>query len=482
MVIIARNHEKEQLEKLLSARGSQFLAIYGRRRVGKTYLIKNYFEQRGLFFHITGVPKERIDQQLYNFSEVYGDTFGDETPDVPKTWAEAFNILRKAISKSSAKRVILFLDELPWLATHKSNFIESLGHCWNRYLDSDPRILLIVCGSAASWMINNVIDAKGGLYDRLTKQMILLPLNLHETEVYLKAKDVDLDRKQILDIFMALGGVPKYLNMVERGKSSTQIIQEVCFSRDNSSLYGEFTRLFRSLFKNSTNHIKIVKILAQVKSGLERDEIVKRAKLSDGGVPNKVIKELIESGFVSETSSFGKVKKGINYRLIDEYSIFYLKWKKEISNYRITTDENYWPNLQKSKAWESWAGFVFEGICQNHINQITKALGISGIRLSYSCWRYKAKNDKEQGVQIDLIIERSDNCINLCEIKHSNDIVTLTKEYAEKLEYKKKKFKEVTKTKKTVFITMITIHGVSHNKHYNRVVHNQLTLDTLFDL
>jgi hypothetical protein len=213
---------------------------------------------------------------------------------------------------------------------------------------------------------------------------------------------------------------------------------------------------------------------------MERSELFPKAGVTSGSVQTRIKKELIESGFIAETSPFGKRKQGSLFRLSDEYSAFYLKWYEEIKNSRLPVNANHWMMLHNSPQFKIWAGYAFENVCLNHIQQIAKALGFSGIIYSFSSWRYKPKAQNDKGVQIDILIERSDNCINLCEIKFYDGKFTVTKEYAEKLLYKKQKFIEVTKTRKTVFTTLITSFGAKENSWFLEAVNNQLSVNDLF--
>jgi hypothetical protein len=288
-----------------------------------------------------------------------------------------------------------------------------------------------------------------------------------------------LGKKQIVEIYMAIGGVAAYLDMAKPGKSSSQIISEICFN-PQSPLYGEFDRLFKSLFSKSEIHTKIIRTLLTKRSGMDRSELFAKAGVQSGSVQNRIKKELIESGFIAETSQFGKRKQGALLRLSDEYSAFYLKWNEEIKNSRLGVNPNYWMMLHNSTRFKSWAGYAFENVCLNHIHQIAKSLGFSGIIYSFSSWSYKSKVRNEKGVQIDLLIDRSDNCINLCEIKFHNGKFSVSKEYAEKLLYKKEKFMEITNTRKTVFTTLITSFGAKENPRYLQAVNNQLSMNDLF--
>ena len=479
MKIIAREKELAELAKIYNSDKPEFLAIYGRRRIGKTYLIRNYFENKGFFFYMTGVIEGSKKEQLFNFYEEYQDIFSVYDEKVPENWNEAFSRLRKKIEQTEEKKIVIFIDELPWLATHKSGFISALSHLWNRYFSNNPSIKLIICGSAASWIIKNIVNSKGSLHNRLTKQIQLSPFNLQETELYLKEHNIILDKKQIVDIYMAIGGVASYLNYLEPGKSSEQLISEICLSKNNSTLYGEFNRLFKSLFKDYKEHIKIIKILSSKRIGINRKELIEKTQINSGSVLNRILQELIESGFIAVTDFWGNKSKNKKYRLIDEYSLFYLKWNKEITSSKIGFAYQHWITLMNTQSYISWSGFSFESVCYNHIDNIANSLGISGILYSYSSWNYKPLNKEEQGVQIDLLIERPDNIINLCEIKYSKSEFVITKDYAKQLLYKKEKFIEISKTKKTIFITMITPYGIKNNK-YKNIANRELTIDDLF--
>jgi len=481
MKIYARENELKLLKEIYLSKKSEFLAVYGRRRVGKTYLIKNFFEDKGIFFHITGTPQSKTQQQLWNFSNIYSEVFNKSEPiDTPSSWQEAFHLLKDEINKiQSVKKVILFFDELPWLANQKSGFVESLTYLWNRFLESDPRLILIVCGSAASWMIKNVVDNRGGLYNRITKKIRLEPFNLFDTEKYLKQKNhISLTRKHIAEIYMAIGGVAAYLDLIKPGKSSSQIISEIIFNHQ-SPLSKEFDRLFKSLFNNSEYHKKIVKTLAKNKKGIDRSNLFHKVGIKSGSVKNRVINELVESGFIAKNPFFGNRKKGELLRLVDEYSAFYLKWHQEINNCRQPLHPDYWLILQNSGKYKSWSGYAFETLCINHIDHIARALGISGIIYSYSSWYHRPANKSDKGVQIDLLIDRADNCINLCELKFHSSQFTISKEYAGKLIYKKQKFIEQTRTNKTIFITMVTFYGTKENDYYREIVNNQITIKNL---
>jgi AAA+ ATPase superfamily predicted ATPase len=478
--IIARQEELKILENLYGSGKAEFLAIYGRRRVGKTFLIREFFREKGIYFHITGVKDSPVKKQLRNFVEEFKRVFGRSPEAKPKDWQEAFFLLKDAIeNRAGEERIILFFDELPWLATHRSGFLQDLDHFWNRHMCSNNRILLIVCGSAAAWMIRKVIRDKGGLHGRLTTTIRLNPFTLSETEEYLLSQNVVLDRRQIIDLYMAFGGVPKYLSYIERGLSSVELINKVCF---NGALTNEFDELYSSLFENHERYIAVIRALASRNQGLTKTEISEVTGITPGGGMNTILDDLEQSGFILIIPDLGKTKKNIRYRLIDEYSLFYLRWIEQAKGLNIgRVDINFWLNIEGSSESRAWAGYSFEGICMKHILRIKIALGISGIMTQTSGWLYKpAKGSLAKGAQIDLVIDRADNCMNLCEIKFSNNFFVINKSYESELRERKAIFVEQTKTRKTLFLTFMTLYGVSKTAGHFGTVDKELTMDDLF--
>lgn len=481
--IIGRKKELDVLQEIYESSEPQFLALYGRRRIGKTYMIHEFFKNKGHYFEITGMKEASLAEQLFQFAYEFARQFNDgEKIPTPKSWGEAFNKLHEAIEKkNSQKKMILFFDEVPWLASPKSNFLNALEHLWNRYLSRNNQIILIICGSSASWIIRNIINNRGGLYGRVTRKMRLLPFSLKETEEYFQSRNIDLDRKQVIDIYMALGGVPKYLSYVSKGKSAVQAINEICFSA-NGGLYLEFENLYKSLFEHYENHMAIVKALANTSNGLTKEEILEKTKLTSGGFSSRIIDDLVNAGFIIYVSSYNKKKIGGIYRLIDEYTLFYLTWIAEgiqVNLDNIASD--FWIKLHLTPKWNVWSGSAFESLCFKHVHNIKKALGISGISSTDSTWRHHPKPfTEESGAQIDLVIDRADKCINLCEMKFCDAEYVINKQYAENLQNKKRVFREKTETKKTLFTTMITTYGVKKNSYCLSVVDHQLTMDDLF--
>jgi uncharacterized protein len=451
------------------------VAVIGRRRVGKTFLIKTFYEGR-IDFEATGVQNSEETEQLQNFTLRLNETFHKgEAVLKPTNWLDAFHQLGAALDrKKKRKRMVVFLDEIPWFDSHKSGFIRALSYFWNSWA-VNRNVVVVICGSAASWMIEKVIYDKGGLHNRITRRLDIEPFNLYETEKFLKSRNVNLSRYQIVQIYMAFGGIPHYLKEVEAGKSPAENIEKACFSK-SGILTDEFLRLYPALFDNADKHLATIRALGQKWKGLTREELITSGKLSNGGNTTVVLEELIRSGFVSTYYPFGKTKKEMLYRLTDEYSLFYLHFIEK----RPTQGKNIWKELSQTPLYKTWCGFAFENICFKHIDQIKKALGISGIYAEASSFIAKG-NDTEDGLQIDLLLDRKDQVINLFEIKFYNAVWQLDKSDAADFREKMAIFQKVSKTKKHIFLTLISTFGIKHNAHSLGLVDRQFDLDILFE-
>ncbi|MCB9230817.1 MAG: AAA family ATPase [Bacteroidia bacterium] len=472
--IIGRKAEIKRLDRILLAKKSSFICVYGRRRVGKTYMIREYFSNE-FDFQMTGLSNATTQQQLINFQVSFQHQAPEIiTPQIPETWFEAFKNLVSFLENSPTERKkIIFFDEMPWLDTPRSDFIMALEHFWNSWASARKDIILIACGSAASWMINNLINNHGGLHNRITERMKIHPFTLGETELYLKARNISLNRYQIIELYMAFGGIPYYLDWVLPGESSAQTIDRICFQKD-APLMKEFPNLFSSLFRNPEQHESIVAALAGKTVGMSRGEITEKAHIQTGGTLTKLLGELEESGFITSYSPYMKKARNTIYRLSDFYSFFYLKFLSQ----NKTHDPGTWALGIDNPAHRAWAGYTFEQICLAHIPQIKKALGIGGVVTQSASWK---STQSAEGVQIDLLIDRRDQVINLCEIKFSISPYTIRKKDAEGLRRKIGTFKSETRTRKSVFLTMITTFGLESNEFSTEIVQSDLTMDALFD-
>jgi uncharacterized protein len=474
--LIGRSPEIEILKDALNSPKAELIAVYGRRRVGKTYLIHTVYE-KNMVFEMTGLKDANLSEQLENFSETLEGFMKTNIPVArPQTWMKAFRMLLNFLSsqKIEGKKVV-FLDEFPWLDTPKSGFLTAFDHFWNTWASRQSDLVVVICGSAASWMIQNIVRNKGGLHNRITQRMRLLPFNLNETELFLKDLYVNLDQYQILQLYMVTGGIPHYLNFVKPGESTIQIIDRLCFTNEGG-LRDEFKNLYIALFENAEKHINVVRKLANKPSGLTRKEISLACEISSGGTLTKILEELEESGFIFEYIPFGKTANEAIFKLGDEYSLFYLKF---IENSKAL-GKGTWIAKANSASWISWSGLAFENICLKHIPQIKRKLGIEGIYTEPSIWRYLAK-DGEVGVQIDLVLDRKDNSINLLEIKYNSKEFVIESKYAAELRNKINVFATQTGTRKSLFLTMLTTNGVKMNEHYLGLVQNQIIAASLFE-
>lgn len=473
-IIIGRAEEQEILTRLLTNQQADLLAIYGRRRVGKTFLITQYYA-KNLKFYCSGQLEGNLQVQLYNFKEQLEIHFPNEALHLPKNWQEAFSLLRKCLNGlQGTDKKVLFFDELPWLDTHRSGFLSAFGYFWNVYASQRKDLLVVICGSAASWMIRKVVNNKGGLHNRITQRIRLAPFSLHETEAYLKAKNIHFNRYQLLQLYMTIGGIPHYLNAVQRGLSVQQVIEQSCFHKDGI-LYNEFNNLYHALFNNATTHIALIRALASRSTGLTRAQLLEISNLDTGGGITSALDELEESGFIVRLHPFGKKLKDTLFRLADEYSYFYLRF---IEN-KTVAEQGQWMARSQTLAYRAWCGYAFENCCIRHIKQIKQTLGISGIVTTQSSW-YASGSSSNTGAQIDLLIDRADQTINLCEMKFSEQPFAITKSYAAILQQKILAFKQYTQTRKNTQLTLVTTYGVVDNPYKQQLVDNELTMDLFF--
>lgn len=482
--LIGRLSEQEQLMRRFNSKESEFIALYGRRRVGKTFMVREIFENTDcIYFELIGQKNNTLATQLSHFSKALQKTFYPKLTLVPpKSWIEAFDLLTDAVLQSSpSKNVVIFLDELPWLASKKSNLIAALDHIWNSEWVKISRFKLIICGSAASWMIKNIISDKGGLHDRTTDVIQLKPFNLFETKIFLEHHGVDLSLPQILQIYMVTGGVPYYLKAIASGRSAVENISALCF-QDTGLLFNEFDKLFDSLFDQSTIYKELITIIASKRYGIEQNEILSQAKLSTSGGRFKTrLEELEQSGFIKMMQPLEKGRKIRYYRLVDEYSYFYLKWILPAKHQLMMSEPNhYWESQVQSSAWQAWSGYTFETICFKHINQIIKKLGLSQLVTSAHPWRYQAKNTEQQGAQIDLILNRNDQSLTLCEIKYNNKPLSVTKELRDNILLKKKIYQQISKTHDHIFLVLLTNAGIENNQYSKEIFSDIVEIADLF--
>ncbi len=476
-MLIGREQEKEILSKLLKSGQAEFVAIYGRRRVGKTYLVRQFFQEQ-IVFSFTGAFETETNIQINNFwVELKRVHPKAEFQKTPQNWSEAFHRLTDyliTLRETNAK-IVIFIDELPWLDRTGAGFVSALEYFWNQNGSQFNNLIFVSCGSAASWMIGKLLKAQGGLHNRVTCRIELKPFSLKETKEFCNYKNLKFNNYQLTQLYMILGGIPYYWQAVGQGKSVAQVIENLCFE-NNGVLTKEFEYLYHSLFKNADKHIKVIEALSGHPYGLSRNQILAESKVTNGGVFVKVIENLIDCGFIKALAPFGKKNKDTVFRVIDFYSVFYLKYI--VGN--IGDRNNIWQSLSVSAGYNSWMGYAFENICLTHLRPIHSALGIAGVHTKVSSFYFKG-NDELPGAQIDIVIDRNDGIIHLCEAKFTNTEFALNKEINQILRRKKLVFQEITKTKKMVVSTLFSTYPAIQNKYYNEEIYSEVTLETLFN-
>ena len=467
--VIGRHEEKIILQDALKSNRAELIVVYGRRRIGKTYLVGEVYKHH-ICFAFSGMHKSTYKNQLKNFNLALQNYF-PKSKDA-NDWLGAFYQLEKYLNTlRGKKKKVVFIDEFPWLDTRKSGFLSAFDRFWNSYASKRSDLVVVVCGSAASYLIKNIIRNKGGLHNRLTHKIQLMPFNLHETEQFLKHKNIRLTRYDILQLYMSMGGVPHYLDKINRGESVAQAIDRLCFTK-NGFLQQEFHQVFASLFDQHDNHESIIRTLANVRKGLTRNVLLKKSKINSGGTLTKTLAELEDSGFIEKYLPY----KGNNdalYRLSDEYSLFYLKFIEHVK----PSKQAHWMKMQTRQSYKAWLGFSFETVCFKHVEQIKAGLGIAGVNSVYGSWIEKKNDD---GAQIDLLIDRDDRVINLCEMKFYHSPFVLDKKYVQEMAHKKNAFASVTKTRKALFVTFISTYGLLQNQYSKQHVQNQLTMEHLY--
>lgn len=470
MKIAGRVSEQRTFQLLSTSTESEFVAVYGRRRVGKTFLVRETFKNRFSFYH-TGLANADIQMQLRNFNATL-QKYGNIPYPRVNNWFEAFEQLIHLLETTKQKgKKTIFLDELPWMDTPRSGFVSALEHFWNSWAVSRGDILLIVCGSATSWMINKLIKNRGGLHNRITRRMLIEPFSLGECEEFYKANRIVMSRHQMIESYMIFGGIPYYLSLMEKSMSLSQNVDSLFFAK-NGALTDEFSSLYASLFKHSENHVKIANALSRKNKGLTRAEIIAATKLPDGGGLSKTLEELEQCGFINKYNAFEKKSKNILYRLVDFYTLFYFNF---IHNNRYN-DEHFWNNFTENAKHRAWSGFAFEQVCMMHLKQIKHKLGITGVLTQVASWQSSKAKD---GAQIDLLIDRSDGVINLCEMKYVNTEFAIDHHYDKILRNKKAVFLTETKSRKAIHLTLITTYGVKQNEYWGNL-QSEVKMDDLF--
>ena len=479
--IIGRTREIQELKDIYDSGVPEFVVVYGRRRVGKTFLIRELFAEDLSFYH-TGLSPQEIDKtnlmtsQLLNFSSSLRH-YGINTQDALKDWITAFDLLKdfleEKIKANPNKRQVVFIDELPWMDTPRSMFVSALEHFWNGWGAGVSQLMLIVCGSATAWISDHLLHNKGGLYDRRTREIKLHPFTLHEAEQFYEDKGIMLNRYSQMQLYMMVGGIPYYMTYMQKGKSVEQIA-DYLFADKDGKLRDELEQLFVSLFTNHQDCMKIVRFLCKRKTGYTRREIADATKIPYGGGLTNTLKALAESDFITKYTYYGKPAKEERYRLTDFFTLYQLT----VIGKKQDPDSRNWNDRFGQKTMKTWYGFAFEALCWNHITQIKRALGIPSVHTEEFSWRVEGSKE-EKGAQIDLLIRRADNIINLCEMKFCIGDFTFDKSEEAALRNKIATYQRITGCKETIHPTLITTYGLQQNLH-SSIIQTTITADDLF--
>ena len=462
MQLIGRENEQRELTRLKGSSQAEFVVLYGRCRVGKTFLVRTFFDDK-FTFYCTGLAKGTRKQQLANFGKMLSE-YGSQTIS-PKDWFDAFDAMKAVILRSRQRRKVVFLDEVPWMDTQKSEFKQALDLFWNGWAMMQPNLLFIICGSAASWMVKHVINDKGGLHNRLTCKLHLTPFTLKDTKAYLQSQGFRWTDKMIADCYMILGGIPYYLHLLDKSFSLAQNVDRLFFE-ESALLADEFNNLYSSLFRKADEYVKIITQLSRKKRGYTRSELTGLLKLYTGGGFTRRLEELEQCGFIRKYLPVSG--KTHIYQLVDFFTLFYLQFGNE----KATFDRNMWLHLQTSSKYHTWIGLSFERLCFAHIQQIQQALGISGIGT-------KTYALQTATTQMDMVIDRADGIVNLCEMKYTESAYALTKTDAEKLQNRICDMSGVL-PKKSIVPVLVTNGSAKRNEYYNQFIYNNITLDNLF--
>lgn len=468
--MIGRDLEQQLLHDAYSSTQSEFVAVYGRRRVGKTYLVRETLGAKFTFSH-AGLANADRKSQLAAWCDSLKDYGLKELPSV-QTWIDAFSALKEVVRRSRAKKKVIFIDEMPWLDTPRSGFVTALEFFWNSWASARKDIMLVICGSATSWIINNVIKNHGGLHNRVTCRINVKPFTLRECEAYASSLGLRFQRKQVLECYMIMGGVPFYWSFLKRSLSLAQNIDALFFN-PSGMLYGEFDELYASLFHRPERYIDVVTALSVKHTGMSRAELIKEIGIANNGNLTTVLNDLESCGFIRKYVSIGKKERDAIYQLVDFYTLFYFKFLHGKSG----VDERYWTLSQGTPTYYSWCGLAFERVCFEHVSQIKRALGIAGVLSSVYSWR--SRRESSRGAQVDMLIDRNDQVITLCEMKYSKKPFAIDEEYDMVLQNKIERFREETRTSKAIHLALVSSMGLVKNEYFDDV-QNVLTMNDLF--
>lgn len=469
MKIIGRDDEIRELSEYMNSGKPEFIVIYGRRRVGKTFLIREYFKDDFVFTH-TGLANADTKVQLTEFSKSLRRFRGNNHKDA-NDWLEAFDYLREHIEEAGNGRKVIFIDELPWMDRQKSLLLPALEHFWNGWASGRDDIFLIVCGSATSWVVSKLLQDKGGFYGRVTGRLLIKPFTLKDCEAYYKEAGIVFSRYQMIESYMIFGGIPYYLSLMKKELGFPQNVDRLCF-REGGALRDEYELLYHSLFKNPEGHMAVVGTLANKRIGLSREAVLKGSKLTDGGGFARILRDLEQCGFIRRYKSYGKKTRDSLYQLTDPFTFFHLRYIKDSH----AGNSPFWSAYTDDGSHRAWTGYAFEQVALAHINQIKHKLQIGGVLTHQYSWR---STKSQPGVQIDLIIDRNDGVMNLCEMKYNKDEYEIDADYGKQLRRRVEVFRRETGTKSALHTTFVTTYGLVKNEH-SANIQSVITMEDLF--
>lgn len=470
--LVGRDEELKSLNRIMKSKEAEFVVVYGRRRVGKTFLVNTFFDDT-YAFKLTGLAKKSKREQLANFTASLNRYGNGQKFTKPRTWYEAFERLRTLLEsvKTKGKRVV-FIDELPWMDSRGSNLVSALEHFWNDWAGTQKDMVLVVCGSATSWITKKILKNKGGLHNRVTQKIYLHPFTLAECKEYIDSRGLKMEDKEIAECYMIMGGIPFYLKNLRRGASLSQNVDEMFFA-EKGRLTDEFEALYASLFEKSENYIKVVEALSKKNKGLTREEILKATHLTNNGHFTRILSDLTICDFIRCYKGYGDKTRMSIYQLIDPFTLFYFKFIKK----NAPNDKPFWQYQIGTHKHDTWAGIAFEQLCLNHHRQIERALGISGIITKVYSWN--SQSDSDEKAQIDLIIKRADKVINICEMKFFDGDYTMKKKDADDIDRRVRAFRAAEKVRMTIHPVLVTTYGLTENQH-SHVFQNVVVLKDLF--
>lgn len=463
---IGREFERQRIAQIDSMKRASILVVYGRRRVGKTELIEQVFRNRNLL-KFEGLESGGQARQIQAFLDQLVQYVGD--PLISKlslaNWSDAFQVLAKHTKEG---RWTIFLDELQWMASYRKQLISELKFVWDNYFKQNPQLILVLCGSSPSFMVNRVIKSQA-LYNRSEFEIPLQELSIKETGSFLSSQKRSL--REVMDAYLNVGGIPEYLSYLNQESSVFLGLCKNSFTR-GGFFSSEYERIFTSSLASNPDYKKIIALLSQ-KRFATREEIAKHLKTKSGGGLSDLLSNLETCGFIIKYSPFNLAEQShlTRFAVIDQYLQFYFKFIHPIHNRIQNGDFDKNPTHAVNQlVYQKWLGFSFERLCRKWHRLIAKQLGFEAVEYKIGTYFNSATNKKSPGFQIDLVFDRKDNVSTICEIKYLTGKVSkkVIREFEEKLQ------SFPNPKKKTIQKVLITTEGedpsLEREHYFDRVI------------